>query len=144
MNPLELSQTSGVEDFAGMPGANSFVAIRLPEGGIETVRYDAFVGLLFKQQALPFMKLHTALGCAGEAGELADAIKKEVIYNKPVDRANIVEELGDLRFYLQALMMLYGITEQEVLQQNANKLCVRYKSLRYSDEAAQQRADKEN
>jgi NTP pyrophosphatase (non-canonical NTP hydrolase) len=135
-------QLSAPEDFSGHPGANSFVCIMLPEGALETIRYDAFVGLLFKQQSLNLMCLHAALGVAGEAGELADCIKKEIIYGKPFDRKNLVEELGDLRFYIQATMMLYGISEQEVLQENANKLSVRYKSLRYSDEAAIGRADK--
>jgi NTP pyrophosphatase (non-canonical NTP hydrolase) len=140
--PNTFVQFSIEEDFKGCPGANSFVVIRLPEGASETLRYDAFVAMLFKQQAVATMKLHAALGACGEAGELGDAIKKEVIYERPVDRANVVEELGDLRFYIQATMNLYGITEQEVLQQNANKLCVRYKQLRYSDEAAQRREDK--
>ena len=139
---IQINQTSGPEDFTGMPGANSFVTILLPGGGTETIRYDAFVALLFKQQAFPLMHLHAALGVCGEAGELADAIKREFIYNKPANRENIVEELGDLRFYIQAAMSLYNISEQEVLQQNANKLCVRYKSLRYSDYAAISREDK--
>ena len=134
-------QTSQPEDFSGHPGANSFVCIKL-EGAIETLRYDAFVAMLFKQQSMDYMALHAALGVCGEAGELADAVKKEVIYGKTLDRKNIVEELGDLRFYIQAVMQIYRITEQEVLQENANKLSIRYKQLRYSDEAAQTRADK--
>lgn len=140
--PLQLGQTSSPEDFDGCAGANSYVSIILPAGGIEQTRYDSFVALLFKEQSAPLMHLHAALGVAGEAGELADAIKKEHIYGKPTDRKNIVEELGDLRFYIQAVQQLYGITEQEVLQQNANKLCIRYKSLRYSDGDAIARADK--
>lgn len=139
---LGMSQSSGPEDFDGCPGANSYVSILLPGSVIDQTRYDSFVALLFKSQPTPMMHLHAALGVAGEAGELADAIKKEHIYGKPTDRANIVEELGDLRFYLQAVQQLYGISEQEVLQQNANKLCVPYKSLRYSDEAAIRREDK--
>jgi len=138
-----MTQISKQTDFNGMPGANSFITI-YTEGGLDQLRYDAFVALLFKQQPPPLMHLHAALGICGEAGELADALKKEFIYNKPPDRKNIVEELGDLRFYIQAVMNLYGITEQEVLQENANKLSVRYKTLRYSDIAAQVRADKEN
>lgn len=141
MNPSE-SQSSAPADFDSCPGANSFVGILLPEGGTETIRYDAFVALLFKNQTYAMMKMHAALGVCGEAGELADAIKRDVIYEKGENRKNVVEELGDLRFYMQAVMQLHGITEQEVLQENANKLCVRYKSLRYSDEAAVGRADK--
>lgn len=141
MNSPPVQQTSQPEDFTGHPGANSFICIKL-ENAIETLRYDAFVAMLFKQQSLDLMCLHAALGVAGEAGELADCIKKEIIYGKDLDRKNLVEELGDLRFYIQATMMLYGISEQEVLQENANKLSIRYKSLRYSDEAAVSRADK--
>lgn len=138
-----MNQTSVPEHFSGCPGSNSYVSFISTETFLpEQVRYDSFVALLFKQQSLTLMHLHAALGVAGEAGELADAIKKEIIYGKPTDRSNIVEELGDLRFYIQAVQQLYGITEQEVLQQNANKLCVRYKSLRYSDGEAISRADK--
>lgn len=123
--------------------AHGFVQVVDGNGGYPyNVRYDNFVALLFKQQPVPLMHLHAALGVAGEAGELADAIKKEHIYNKPTDRENIVEELGDLRFYIQAVQNLYGITEQEVLQANANKLAKRYQGLTYSDQAAQDRADK--
>lgn len=108
----------------------------------QTVRYDKFVELLFKQEDEKSMALHAALGVCGEAGELGDAIKKEYTYNKLRDRHNIVEELGDLRFYMQAVMNHYEISEQEVLQGNATKLAKRYASLSYSDTAAQARADK--
>jgi NTP pyrophosphatase (non-canonical NTP hydrolase) len=124
------------------PGSNSFIHVHTNSEASDTVRYDAFVAMLLKADTMPMMKLHAALGTCGEAGELADAIKKEIIYGKPMDRANIVEELGDLRFYIQAVMNLYKITEQEVLQSNAHKLAQRYRSLRYSDEAAIARADK--
>lgn len=147
MNPSRsinnFNQISLPEDFQSCPGANSYISLISPETLLaEPIRYDSFVALLFKQMTTPLMYLHAALGVAGEAGELVDAIKKEHIYGKPTDRANIVEELGDLRFYIQSVQQLYGISEQEVLQQNANKLCLRYRSLRYSDGEAINRADK--
>ena len=108
----------------------------------EVIRYDQFVQKLFKEQSVPMMALHAALGVCGEAGELADAIKKHHIYNKPVDIENIIEELGDLEFYMQAVRMMYGIPQQVVLQANAEKLSKRYKGLAYSDLAAHLRADK--
>lgn len=108
----------------------------------ETVRYDQFVRKLFKEQTQDLMALHAALGVCGEAGELADAIKKHHVYNKPVDIENIIEELGDLEFYMQAVRMLYCIPQQVVLQANAEKLAKRYKGLAYSDLAAHLRADK--
>src|SRR3990172_5024699 len=86
--------------------------------------------------------LHMVIGVAGEAGELVDAIKKHVIYNKPLDRENVVEELGDLEFYLERIRQLTGITRKESILGNVNKLGKRYTSMTYSDEAAQARADK--
>lgn len=113
------------------------------------MRYDEFVRKLFKPQSEEFMKFHAGLGVTGEAGELGDVIKRELIYNSPVTsekkpiRTGIIEELGDLRFYMQAVMNLYGVTEQEVLQHNACKLMERYEGLEYSDKKAQNRADKQ-
>lgn len=86
--------------------------------------------------------LHMAVGIAGESGELLDAIKKHVVYNKPLDRANVVEELGDLEFYMEGLRQGLGITRGEVLEHNIAKLSKRYEAGKYSDQAAQQRADK--
>lgn len=108
----------------------------------EQVRYDMFVYGLLKPQTEQLMKLHCALGVCGEAGELADAIKKEQIYGKPEDRENIIEELGDLAFYMQGVMNQYQITPTEIYQGNADKLAKRYVGLKYSDKAAIDRADK--
>lgn len=114
----------------------------LNPGVLTTIRYDEFVKRLFKNDDPKLMKCHASMGVSGEAGELLDAIKKEVHYNKPVDRDNIVEELGDLRFYIQAIMNLYDISETEILQTNGYKLAKRYAGLGYSDAAAIARADK--
>src|SRR5690554_4006225 len=47
--------------------------------------------------------LHMTCGVSGEAGELLDAIKKHVFYRKPLDMENVIEELGDIEFYLEGL-----------------------------------------
>lgn len=86
---------------------------------------------------------HSAFGISGEAGELLDAVKKHVFYNKPLDRENVKEELGDLEFYMQALRAKLGITRQETLEHNMSKLAERYKNFIYSDKAAIDRADKQ-
>lgn len=88
--------------------------------------------------------LHMSVGIAGESGELLDAIKKWVIYNKPLDRENVIEELGDLEFYMEGLRQNIGVTRHETIAANINKLSVRYAGLKYSDRAAQERADKVN
>jgi len=87
---------------------------------------------------------HMATGISSEAGELLDAIKKVVAYNKPADRVNIVEELGDLEFYMAGLRQAFDITREETLEANIAKLGKRYKQHQYSDEQAHARADKES
>lgn len=86
--------------------------------------------------------LHMAVGVSGEAGELLDAIKKATIYNKPMDRENVIEELGDLEFYMEGLRQGLNITREETIEANIAKLGVRYSSGSYSDKQAQERADK--
>lgn len=88
--------------------------------------------------------LHMAIGVAGEAGELLDAIKKHVIYQKPLDMINVIEEMGDIEFYMQGLRSALGITVGQTIQHCTDKLSVRYAGLKYSNEAAQQRADKDD
>lgn len=85
--------------------------------------------------------LHMTSALPGEVGELLDAIKKYVIYNKPLDRENVIEELGDLEFYLQGLRDALDISREETIEANILKLTKRYGSS-YSDAAAQARADK--
>lgn len=88
-------------------------------------------------------ELHMAVGVSGEAGELLDAVKRHVIYGKPLDRDNVIEELGDLEFYMQGLRAELGITRDETLQANKRKLLgKRYTSGTYTDAQAIARADK--
>lgn len=86
---------------------------------------------------------HMASCVCGEAGELFDAVKKSAIYNKPIDMTNVEEELGDIEFYLEGLRQSLGITREQTLDANVAKLSKRYEGLRYTDAAAQARADKQ-
>lgn len=86
--------------------------------------------------------MHMAIGIAGESGELLDAIKKKVIYRKELDRVNVLEELGDLEFYLEGIRQELGFTREQCLDANIEKLGKRYEGLKYSDKAAHDRADK--
>lgn len=101
-------------------------------------------GLAIKQELTPANAhaLHMAVGVSGEAGELLDAVKKAAIYGKAIDRANVVEEIADVRFYLAGLMNAYGITEAELFEQEERKLTARYHQGGYSNQQAQARADK--
>jgi len=86
--------------------------------------------------------LHMAVGISGEAGELLDAVKKHVIYNKVIDRENVIEELGDIEFFMEGIRQGLNIRREETLSHNIAKLSIRYNGLKYSDKSAQERADK--
>jgi len=88
-------------------------------------------------------RLHMAVGISGEAGELLDAIKKATIYRKQLDIANIVEECGDLLFYISGMLDSIGVDIESAIAANTSKLSIRY-GKSYSDAAAIQRADKDH
>lgn len=86
---------------------------------------------------------HYSSALCGEAGELFDAFKKHCVYGGPApDYNNVVEELGDMMFFMQGLMNIYGITWEEVREGNMKKLAVRYKDYNFTDEQALNREDK--
>jgi len=70
--------------------------------------------------------LHAALGLATETGELCDAIKRAVYYGRELDRTNVIEELGDLCWYLALAIDALGVNWDTVLEANIRKLCLRY------------------
>ena len=70
---------------------------------------------------------NAALGLAGEAGEVADIIKK-MLYHAPKDRREELKlELGDVFYYLNKIMALSGLSLQEILEANKDKLFARHK-----------------
>lgn len=86
---------------------------------------------------------HMAMGVCGEAGELVDAVKNQTIYRKTIDLENVIEELGDLEFYMEGIRQGLNITREQCLNANIQKLQRRYEGLQYSDKAAQERKDKQ-
>lgn len=86
--------------------------------------------------------LHMAVGIAGEAGELLQAVLSHIFNNEPIDTENLIEELGDLEFFLEGLRQNQNIPRDVTISSNISKLSVRYSSGTYSDVQAQDRADK--
>ena len=82
--------------------------------------------------------LHCALGLSGEAGEFTDSLKKHVFYGKALDRTNLIEELGDLTYYIAVAANALDSNLAEVLKVNEEKLKARYKN-GFSEEAATNR-----
>lgn len=70
--------------------------------------------------------LHVGMGMVTEAGEIMDQLKKHIVYNRPLDEVNFKEELGDSLWYIQLGCLVLGINILDLLQQNMDKLKVRY------------------
>jgi NTP pyrophosphatase (non-canonical NTP hydrolase) len=85
---------------------------------------------------------HLASCVPGKAGELFDAVKKHAIYGKELDLENVIEELGDLEFYLEGIRQALKISRQLTLDRNVSKLSLRYSQMRFRNEDARARADK--
>jgi NTP pyrophosphatase (non-canonical NTP hydrolase) len=85
--------------------------------------------------------LHAAFGISGEAGEILDAVKKSFIYNKPLDKENMKEEIGDCLWYIALACRTLNVSFEEIMKSNIDKLTKRYPE-KYTDAHAIARADK--
>jgi NTP pyrophosphatase (non-canonical NTP hydrolase) len=83
-----------------------------------------------------------ALGLAGEAGEVADTIKKAVFHRHALDRDELIKELGDVLWYVAALCSKLDVPLSEVMERNIEKLKKRYPE-GYSSDASKVRVDVE-
>jgi NTP pyrophosphatase (non-canonical NTP hydrolase) len=70
--------------------------------------------------------LHASMGICTEAGELQDQLKKHIFYDKELDTVNLAEELGDLFFYSAVMLDELGLSFEEVMKNNIEKLRARY------------------
>lgn len=62
------------------------------------------------------------LGLVGEAGEVTELIKKEIRGDGPLDRGELIKELGDVQHYLCRIAREYGISMNDVLVTNIEKI----------------------
>lgn len=84
-----------------------------------------------------------ALGVTGEAGEVADAVKKVIGHGHPLNRAAIIKELGDVLWYVAAISHVLGSSLDEVAAGNVTKLRARFPE-GFSSAASRARADVQN
>lgn len=77
-------------------------------------------------EAHTLMILHALMGITTECGELMDQLKKHLIYAKPLDLINIMEEDGDLRWYLALLEFACNYTADQSQERNIKKLRARF------------------
>jgi len=70
--------------------------------------------------------LHASMGLVTESGELMDAMKKHLFYGKELDKTNLIEECGDLFWYIALLLNTLNVNMETVMQINVDKLKARY------------------
>lgn len=70
--------------------------------------------------------LNGVMGLCGESGEAIDIVKKWLAQGHELDKAHLAKELGDIAWYLAETATALGLTLEEILQANIDKLKARY------------------
>lgn len=118
-------------------GLDQLVAI-LDRHGVPRRRSDAYIRNCVKTESNDFEKmrnrlsdgnlrlLHSSIGLTTEVGEFADSIKKHIFYGRNLDRVNLMEELGDVLWYVSIALSELGYDYEQVMTKNIKKLKARY------------------
>lgn len=69
---------------------------------------------------------NAALGLTGEAGEVAEVIKKHLFHATPLNHDALVKELGDCLWYIAAFATVLDLNLEDIAQRNIDKLRSRY------------------
>ena len=72
------------------------------------------------------MVVWSAIGLAGEAGEVAELAKKGVFHRHGIDKEKFKNELGDCLWYIAALCTTMELDLAEIMEENIEKLKKRY------------------
>jgi NTP pyrophosphatase (non-canonical NTP hydrolase) len=85
---------------------------------------------VLNQEGFPVERLLTAsVGLCAESGEFTEVVKKIIFQGKPVNEDNLFHlkrELGDIMWYVMQACMGLGVTLEEVVEMNVDKLKSRY------------------
>ena len=69
--------------------------------------------------------VYPALGLTGEAGEVAEKVKKWLRGDRELDKLELLKEAGDVMWYLASLADDLGYTLQDLVDENVKKLTSR-------------------
>jgi NTP pyrophosphatase (non-canonical NTP hydrolase) len=70
--------------------------------------------------------INGVMGLCGESGEVIDIVKKHLAHGHELDREHILEELGDVAWYLAEVAYALDARLDDVLTANIEKLRKRY------------------
>lgn len=86
------------------------------------------------------MVIWNVVGLTGEAGEIAEHVKKGIFHQHGLDREMLEKEIGDCLWYLAALCTTLGIDLSVVMEKNIDKLRLRYPN-GFNSEDSKRRVD---
>jgi NTP pyrophosphatase (non-canonical NTP hydrolase) len=93
---------------------------------MELNQYQELASRTANSGSLSELFANYALGLAGEAGEVADLLKKSIYHSHRLDIEELTKELGDVLWYLSQLAELAGVKLNVVAETNIQKLMKRY------------------
>lgn len=70
--------------------------------------------------------LNGCLGLAGECGEVCDIVKKHLYQGHELDVDHLIEEAGDIAWYLTELAAGLNVSLDVIFQRNIDKLWKRF------------------
>lgn len=70
--------------------------------------------------------LNGVMGLNGEAGECIDIVKKHLFQGHDLDRDKLIDELSDVMWYVAITAQGLGVSLDEIMQHNVDKLLKRY------------------
>lgn len=70
--------------------------------------------------------IHGVCGLVEETGEVTGLLNREYFKKQVVSDAKWIDEIGDVLWYLVAIIVMRGYTIEEVFTRNTNKLAERY------------------
>lgn len=85
--------------------------------------------------------MNAVLGINGEAGEVADLIKKWLFHERELDLEKLDKEVGDVLFYCALYAHARKRLLSDIAQLNVDKLSVRYADGKWSAKANIAKAD---
>ena len=72
------------------------------------------------------MLINGVMGLCGESGETIDIVKKHLFHGHELNKDKLTEELGDVAWYLAETCTALGVSLEQVMENNIEKLRRRY------------------
>ena len=117
------------------------------------VNSENYVDLALRTEANPQRRLsitslrtrllHASMGLCTEAGEFQSILKRSTFYYADLNKTELLEELGDILWYVALACDVMDVSLDEVMSKNIRKLRFRYPEVFSSLRAIKRNVEKE-